>query len=206
MVVKYRGGITIFTVKEHVVSEYIEKKSRFIANIYPIKSKKEAEEILVKVKKEYWDAKHNVYAYVLEGNISKYSDDGEPQGTAGLPVFNVLQNKKLENVLIIVTRYFGGILLGKGGLVRAYSTSAKKVIEESIVYEIIEMKKIKITCEYHIKDKVLYDLDKKSYKKEIIFGEKIDIILEIPVDEVDSFTENLIKITDNKVLINILSQ
>lgn len=158
------------------------------------------------MKKEYWDARHNVYAYNLDGNISKYSDDGEPQGTAGLPVFNVIQGKQLINVLIVVTRYFGGILLGKGGLVRAYSEAAKKAVEEAEVYEIIETKKVKIVCEYNIKDKVLFNLDKKEYKKEVIFGERIDVILEVPVREIDDFTENLIKITDNKISIDILSQ
>lgn len=91
-------------------------------------------------------------------------------------------------------------------MVRAYSASAKKVIEESEIYEIVETKKVILTCEYNVKDKVLFDLDKKSYQREIVFGEKIDIILDIPVDEINNFTENLIKITDNKISINILSQ
>ena len=122
-----------------------------------------------------------------------------------MPVYSVINNKNLENVLITVTRYFGGILLGKGGLTRAYSNSAKKVIEEAEIYEIVSMKNIKIVCEYAIKDKVLFELDKNNYKKEICFSEKIEIIIEVPERDVDDFTQNLIKVTDNKILINILS-
>lgn len=200
-----RGEVTIFTVKEHISTEIIEKKSRFIANIYPVSSKEETEKILAQIKKDYWDARHNVYAYILSGNIGKYSDDGEPQGTAGLPVYNVISNKKLENVLVVVTRYFGGILLGKGGLTRAYSNSAKKVIEEAEIYEIVSTQKIKIVCEYATKDKVLFELEKLEYKKEICFSEKIEIIIEVPERDIDDFTQNLIKVTDNKILISILS-
>ena len=196
---------TIFTVKEHTQTELIEKKSKFIVNIYLIASKEEADKLLTQIKKQYWDARHNVYAYTLKGNISKYSDDGEPQGTAGLPVYNVISNKELENVLVIVTRYFGGILLGKGGLTRAYSNVTKKVIEEAQIYEIISTKKVKITCEYNVKDKVLFDLEKNDYKKEVYFSEKIEIIIQIPERDIDDFTKNIIKITDNKILISFLS-
>jgi putative IMPACT (imprinted ancient) family translation regulator len=96
-------------------------------------------------------------------------------------------------------------LLGKGGLVRAYSNATKKVIEEAGVYEIIETKKVIIECEYNIKDKILFNLSKKDYKKEIVFGEKINIILDIPEKDVVDFTENMIKISDNKISISILS-
>lgn len=122
-----------------------------------------------------------------------------------MPVYNVISAKKLENVLVIVTRYFGGILLGKGGLTRAYSNVTKKVIEEAPIYEIINTKKVKITCEYNVKDKVLFELEKNDYKKEIHFSEKIEIIIQIPERDVDDFTKNIIKITDNKILISFLS-
>ena len=159
----------------------------------------------MQTKKEYWDARHNVYAYILKGNISKYSDDGEPQGTAGLPVYNVISNKKLENVLVVVTRYVGGILLGKGGLTRAYSNATKQVVEEAEIYEILSTKEVKISCEYNIKDKVLFELERNGYKKEIRFSEKIEIIIEVPERDVDDFTKKLIKVTDNKILISFLS-
>ena len=122
------------TIKEHVETEIVEKKSKFIANMFYIEDAQEAEEIIKKTKKKYFDARHNCIAYrVIENErlIERSSDDGEPSGTAGAPMLNILQKNNLVNVLIIVTRYFGGILLGTGGLVRAYSSSLQKAIEES---------------------------------------------------------------------------
>ena len=122
------------TIQGHVETEIVERKSKFIANMFYIKNVQEAEEIIKKTKKKYFDARHNCIAYrVIEDDrlIEKASDDGEPSGTAGSPMLNILQKNNLVNVLIIVTRYFGGILLGTGGLVRAYSSSLQKAIEES---------------------------------------------------------------------------
>ena len=113
-------------------SEIVEKKSRFICNVIEVKNKEEAEDNIKQFKKKYHDARHNCYAYrVLEDNgiIEKSSDDGEPSGTAGAPIITILQKNNLCNVLVVVTRYFGGILLGTGGLVRCYSDSTIKAIE-----------------------------------------------------------------------------
>ncbi len=122
------------TIQKNVQAEIIEKKSKFIANLIPVESVEEAEQVIKETKKHYHDARHNCIAYriVEKGNIiEKASDDGEPSGTAGAPMLSILQKNELANVLIIVTRYFGGILLGTGGLVRAYSDSTLKVIEQS---------------------------------------------------------------------------
>lgn len=122
------------TIKEHVEAQIMEKKSKFIANLFPVESVIEAENIIKEMKKNYHDARHNCVAYrVVEDSqiIEKSSDDGEPSGTAGAPMLAILQKNNLANVVIVVTRYFGGILLGTGGLVRAYSDSLLKAIEES---------------------------------------------------------------------------
>ncbi len=122
------------TIEENVQTEITEKKSKFIANLFYIENVEEAENIIKQTKKKYFDAKHNCIAYrVIEKGqiIEKSSDDGEPSGTAGQPMLSILQKNDLANVLIIVTRYFGGILLGTGGLVRAYSGSLLKAIEEA---------------------------------------------------------------------------
>lgn len=120
------------TILEKTVSaEIIEKKSRFIANLFYTESSEEAEKNIKDVKKKYYDAKHNCFAYlILENNqvIKKFSDDGEPSGTAGAPMLEILEKMGIYNVVVIVTRYFGGILLGTGGLVRAYSDSLKKAL------------------------------------------------------------------------------
>ena len=114
------------TIKDKSFGEFIDKKSKFIANIFYVKSRKQAEEIIKQVKKQYFDARHNCSCYrILETGsiIEKSSADGEPSGTAGAPMLNILKNNNLCNILVIVTRYFGGILLGTGGLVRAYSNA-----------------------------------------------------------------------------------
>ena len=125
----------IKTITENVVTEITEKKSKFIANLCYVNNINQAEEQLNIIRKKYHDARHNCYAYIIKDEtlIKKASDDGEPSGTAGSPILNVLEKNNLCNVLAIVTRYFGGILLGAGGLVRAYTEAATKVIESSNV-------------------------------------------------------------------------
>lgn len=123
-----------YTIKETVIAEIVEKKSKFIATAFNVKSKDEADMYIKQTKKKYHDARHNCIAYriIENGNlIEKSSDDGEPSGTAGAPMLDIIRNKKLCNILIIVTRYFGGVLLGTGGLVRAYTEATLKVIEDS---------------------------------------------------------------------------
>lgn len=197
---------SIFSVKKQAREEIIEKKSRFIASVYPIKDKFEADTILSDIKKEFWDATHNVYAYILPNNICKYSDDGEPQGTAGLPVFNVLQKKMLQNVLVVVTRYFGGTLLGKGGLVKAYTDATVKGVEAANIYEIIEYKYVEVICEYNIKDKLLYFLEKNENEYVADYFEKVKFTVKLPEIEVKEFILDIIKLTENRIDYNILSK
>ena len=106
-------------------AEYIEKKSRFLGGVYPVTSEQEAKEILERVRKQHYDARHNCWCYILKSGQKRYSDDAEPQGTAGQPMLNVFEREGVVDVLCIVTRYFGGILLGAGGLCRAYTKAAK---------------------------------------------------------------------------------
>ena len=122
------------TIKHNIEAELVEKKSKFIANLFYIENQKQAEDIIKQTKKKYYDARHNCVAYrVVDGDsiIEKSSDDGEPSGTAGAPMLNILQKNNLCNILVIVTRYFGGILLGTGGLVRAYSGATMLAIDKS---------------------------------------------------------------------------
>ena len=192
----------IFTVKKQGYAEIIEKRSKFIANVYPVSSQAEASDIINKIKKQYYDAKHNVYAYIIEGSstYSKYTDDGEPQGTAGLPIYDMLQKQQLVNVLVVVTRYFGGILLGTGGLVRAYTEAAKQGLKNAEIKEIIKTKKITFEFSYEIKDKILFLLKKEEYEdKEILYGENVRIIINIPEEDGKIFLEKLIEITEAKV-------
>ncbi len=137
------------TVGREAVDEFTEKRSRFIGAIRPVKTEQEAQEFIRERTKQYWDAKHNVYAYVLNGgSLCRFSDDGEPQGTAGIPVLDVLRKEGLTDCVVVVTRYFGGILLGGGGLVRAYSHGAKLAVDAAGVVAMRLCLTGTVTCDY----------------------------------------------------------
>ena len=139
------------TVYEKCVDEIEEKKSRFIASLCPVQTEEQAVEFINSVKSANRKARHNVYAYILrEGNTMRYSDDGEPQGTGGVPTLETLRSAGLTDVCVVVTRYFGGILLGTGGLARAYSGACKKAIERARIMEICRCSKFTIRCDYSL--------------------------------------------------------
>ena len=146
------------TVYEGGSGEIVEKKSRFIAQVFPVQTEEEAAGLLEKTRKQYWDARHNCYAFVLSPNdgITRCSDDGEPSGTAGRPILEVLTGRGLYNVLVIVTRYFGGTLLGTGGLVRAYSQAAQTGLEESLLIHKEPGYQITIDTDYNGVGKLQY--------------------------------------------------
>ena len=155
------------TIKNNVQTELVEKKSKFIANLFYVESVKEAEEIITKIKKKYFDARHNCIAYrVIEQErvIEKSNDDGEPSGTAGAPMLNILSKENIVNTLVIVTRYFGGILLGTGGLVKAYSESTKLALEQAKITKIEEGYIYKIEINYSDLDSFKYYLKNNEIK------------------------------------------
>lgn len=156
----YEGGI----------GELEEKKSRFIASTLPISSQEEALEFIEKTKKHYWDARHNCYAYVLGDHqeIQRFSDDGEPGGTAGKPMLDILLGEDIHNAAVVVTRYFGGTLLGTGGLVRAYSGAVKQGLAASVILEKQQGRKLLLQTGYS-------DLGKIQY---LLLGNQIPILSE----------------------------
>ena len=117
-------GDKIYVPYQEAESEFVEKRSRFIGHIWPVDSEDQAQELIRRVKKQHYDARHNCWCYLLGSTVVRYSDDGEPQGTAGQPMLNVFQREEVTNVVCVVTRYFGGVLLGAGGLTRAYTKGA----------------------------------------------------------------------------------
>ena len=141
-------------------AEFTEKRSRFIGRVWPLESEEEALEHLKEIRSRHWDATHNVYAYILrEGGIMRYSDDGEPQGTSGMPTLTVFRSREIQNVLCIVTRYFGGILLGTGGLVRAYTQAARLALEAAGIALLREWEELLIACPYPLYEKVKRELE-----------------------------------------------
>lgn len=150
----YRGG----------EGEIVEKKSRFIATVCPVNSEEDAVLFIEKIKKKYWDARHNCHAFILgeRNEISRCSDDGEPSGTAGKPMLDVLLGAGLHNVCVVVTRYFGGTLLGTGGLVRAYSQAVQAGLENSLIVEKKLCCRMKIYTDYNGIGKIQYILGKST--------------------------------------------
>ncbi len=183
------------TVSKYGESEFIEKKSQFLSFVHPIEEESDAIDIIEKARKKYYDATHVVYAYkIKENNISRFSDDGEPQGTAGIPVLDVIVKNELQNVLIIVVRYFGGTLLGAGGLVRAYSKSAVLGVEDAQICYMTPCTTFEIRCPYNLLQSVQFLLESlNSVKIDIIY--ESDILLKYYIDEND-FQKLCEKITD----------
>lgn len=140
----------LYTTLEHEGEcEFVEKKSVFIGHAAPVKSEEEAQAYVKKVKSAYMDARHNVWAYMMKGEIvARYSDDGEPQGTAGVPVLDTIRKSGVTDAVVVVTRYFGGILLGAGGLVRAYSHTAKLALEAAHIITYEQYTEMELVCSY----------------------------------------------------------
>ena len=197
------------TIEKQERSELVEKKSKFIANIFYVSTIEEAESKLEQVRKKYHDARHNCYAYrVLNGEnvIDRSSDDGEPSGTAGAPMLNILKKENLCNVLVVVTRYFGGILLGTGGLVRAYSQSTQNVIEKSNIIVKKEGYIAKIEVEYKELEKLKYFCKKKEINIiNVDYLENVIVELEFKKEEKEIF-ENKEKLNFDYLNYNIIQE
>ncbi|WP_352399275.1 YigZ family protein [Anaerotignum sp.] len=148
------------TILTQAQTEIVEKKSRFIATVRPVKTEDGAKQFIDEMKKKYWNATHNVFAYQIgeHNELQRFSDDGEPQGTAGMPVLNVLKGEDIKNAAIVVTRYFGGTLLGTGGLVRAYGKAAKEGVLAAGIAELILYAKYEVVSEYTESGKVQYEI------------------------------------------------
>lgn len=189
-----------YTIKDNVETEIVEKKSKFIANLIKVENREEAEKKIQEIKKKYYDARHNCVAYrVLEnGKLEeKASDDGEPSGTAGGPMLNILQKNNLSNVLIVVTRYFGGILLGTGGLVRAYSDALQKAIEESSLIMKVSGIEMKLIIDYNNFEKFKYYCKNNNITIiSIEYLEKIECKIQMELEKKEKF----IKDYENKEL------
>lgn len=167
------------TVKHSASDEFTEKRSRFIGYVRPVQTVEEATAFVAEIQKKHWDAKHNVYAYILrDGNVKRYSDDGEPQGTAGVPTLDVLEKSGVTDVAVVVTRYFGGILLGGGGLVRAYSHAAHLALAAGEIITMGLCSILTVSVDYPFYAKLLPFLEKTAAKiLDTDFSEKVRITL-----------------------------
>lgn len=169
------------TVEQEISCEYIEKKSRFIAYVKPVSTEEEATAFISAIKSKHWDARHNVYAYCVGLGaecIQRFSDDGEPQGTAGMPVLDVIRKQQLTNVVVVVTRYFGGVLLGASGLVRAYSKSASMGIEEAGILKLQLCQVVKVTVDYSSLGRMQRELPARGFViRNIEFDQNVSLFV-----------------------------
>lgn len=168
------------TINQNATGEFVEKKSKFIANIFYIETIEDAEKKIKEIRKKYFDARHNCYAYSIytkEGIINRFSDDGEPSGTAGAPMLNIITSRNLTNVVVIVTRYFGGILLGTGGLVRAYTSATQEGLKKITEIEMDNGLEVEIEVSYSNFEKFKYYLKHNEIK--LIKSEYFENIISI---------------------------
>ncbi|MCR5126460.1 MAG: YigZ family protein [Lachnospiraceae bacterium] len=183
--------------------EYEEKKSRFIATLRPVNSIEEAASFIEEMKKRYWDARHNCSAYVIGRNneITRCSDDGEPSGTAGRPMLEVLTGADLHNAAVVVTRYFGGTLLGTGGLVRAYTQAVKEGIANSVSAVERDGERLMLGLEYGDVDRVLNYLKTKGLSLENSdYGADVRMELIVASEKADAFIKEVTELTAGRVL------
>lgn len=190
------------TIHQYGEGEILINKSRFIGYSKPVNTEDEAIEFVEEIKDKHKDATHNVYAYVIgeNSNVQRYSDDGEPSGTAGIPILEVLKKEELRNTVVVVTRYFGGVKLGAGGLIRAYIKGAKVGLDESKIVEKVLHSKIKFKIDYTLYGKVENELLAKDYViEDVIYDEFVNIVVMCRKNE----SEELIDLIKNLTSANM---
>ncbi len=186
-------------------AEIVEKKSRFIATIRPVESEEEANSFIDEMKKKYYDARHNCSAFVIgsKGQLTRSSDDGEPSGTAGRPMLEVLLGSEIRNIAVVVTRYFGGTLLGTGGLVRAYSGAVKKALEECETARQHFGVRLKIKTDYNSVGKIQYILSSKNIDiEDSIYAENVEMTVIVPIEDYDRLCKEVIEATSARAVLN----
>lgn len=194
------------TVEKEASDFFIEKKSKFIGYAKPVKTQEDALEFISKIKSKHWDATHNVYAYVLrENNIQRYSDDGEPSGTAGVPVLDVMLKESLVDVCVVATRYFGGTLLGAGGLVRAYSHTSKIALEAAGIITMAQCSVMSAEVDYSFYDRLNILLsDFSAVILNTSFSDKVCVEFSVKENIVDLLNAKLIDVSNGKYISKFL--
>lgn len=196
------------TVEYEASDEFVEKKSRFIGYVKPVKTQQEASAFINLIKSKHWDASHNVSAYVLrENNIQRSSDDGEPSGTAGVPVLDVLLKENLVDVCVVVTRYFAGTLLGAGGLIRAYSHGSKIAVQAGNIITMAPCKIMSVSVDYSFYDRLCVLLNNVGTNIENSeFTDKVTVHFTLKTELVNSLSEKLTEQSNGKFILKELGE
>ena len=193
---------SIRIVYEEGSGEYVEKKSRFIATLRPVSDLNEASDFIEEMKKKYWDARHNCYAFVIGDNneVTRCSDDGEPSGTAGRPMLEVLMGEGIHNAAVVVTRYFGGVLLGTGGLVRAYQAAVKEGIGNAGIIEKTKGALVQIRFEYSLLGKLNYIMAEEGLTPlDTQYGADVVVTVPFPLEDEDRIIRKITEGLDGNV-------
>lgn len=196
-------------LKGYADTSFIEKKSRFISYAQPVYSEEEAVSFLNGIRKKHYDATHNCYAYILgeSMNIQRSSDDGEPSGTAGVPILEVLKREEITNSIIVVTRYFGGILLGAGGLIRAYTEGAARGVKAAGTVGVQSFAVHRLLIDYSLLSKLQYELAKRDYIiEDIEYFENVTIKILTLSEHKDRFAEDIARWTNGSVAVEYLGE
>ena len=173
-------------------SLYTEKRSQFLGHVRKVSTEDEARAFIAEVKKNNRDARHNCWAYIIDQNTFRYSDDGEPQGTAGIPMLEVLRREGVSECVCVVTRYFGGVLLGAGGLLRAYTKACKDALDDAGTEEIRERSLIGVNCPYSLFEKLKYELTPyEALIKNARYGETIELEIEVPIEKAEDLQKKI---------------
>ena len=169
-------------------AEFVEKRSSFLGHVRFVESEEAARDFINEIKKKHYDARHNCWCYIIRDGAVRYSDDGEPQGTAGLPMLEVFKREGIENVVCVVTRYFGGILLGTGGLLRAYTKSAKDALDAAGVAAVRRWMKISISCPYALFERMKTEcLSFDGVVQDAEYGADVRLSLLLPEEKTEAF-------------------
>ncbi len=188
-------------------AEYVEKRSRFIGHLLPVSSEAEARAHIEAVKKRHHDARHNCWCYRLSSGVERYSDDGEPQGTAGVPMLAVFQKAGVTDLVCVVTRYFGGVLLGAGGLVRAYTQAAKDALEAAGTGQMAPWLRLRLDCPYPLLEQVkLLCAQGGGVMEDIQYADAAQMRLRFPVDLAQGFSEQVRELTAGALVPEILEE
>ncbi len=193
---------------EAAEAELVEKRSRFIGQVRPVETEEEARAFVEQVKKKHYDARHNCWCYRLrDGGVERYSDDGEPQGTAGQPMLNVFQREEVTNVVCVVTRYFGGVLLGAGGLVRAYTQSAKDALDAAGVSVVRRWVEAAVPCPYSFFDRVKLEVEAHGgVLGETEYAADVTVHALLPEGQVEAFSARMTELTAGGAAVQILGE
>ncbi|MHA8110732.1 YigZ family protein [Lactobacillaceae bacterium Melli_B4] len=200
---------TYLTVKTSGANEINIKKSRFIGSVKRVKTEEEAKAFVEQITEENKSATHNCYAYMVgqDDHIQRKSDNGEPSGTAGLPILDAIKLKQLHDVAVVVTRYFGGIKLGAGGLIRAYSNATTEAINHVGVVERILQTKVNIQIEYSQLEPLKYFLNQENiYIDDIQYGADVTVVVAVRADDVEDFNKKIVNLLNDRVIIKIGDQ